>query len=65
MAKQAKVYIVRKQGRQWGVYCGDMLIEGGFFARSSAESCAEDRNLELAACEAAMDEAIRNAGPLA
>jgi len=37
-------YTVKKQGRQWGVYLGNKLIEGGFFSRAAAEYCAETFN---------------------
>jgi hypothetical protein len=34
-------YVVRKQGRQWAIFHGDELIEGGFFSRENAETvCA-------------------------
>ena len=36
------LYTVRKQGRQWGVYLGKELIEGGFFSRDVAEHCAQE-----------------------
>ena len=37
-------YVVKRQGRQWGVYLGGKLIEGGFFSRDAAENCAENLN---------------------
>jgi len=37
-------YSVKKQGRQWGVYFGSKLVEGGFFSRDAAEDCAQTLN---------------------
>ena len=32
-------YTVKKQGKQWGVFYGKELVEGGFFSRDAAEEC--------------------------
>jgi hypothetical protein len=36
--------IVKRQGRQWGVYVNGALIEGGFFSRAAAQRCADEYN---------------------
>ena len=41
--------IVKKQGRQFGVYINGELIEGGFFSRAAAEECAAALNSEMTA----------------
>ena len=33
-----KQYTVKRQGRQWAVYAGSELIEGGFFEKCNAEA---------------------------
>jgi len=45
----AKKYTVRRQpgSRQYGVYLGNELIEGGFFSRAAAEACAERYQQEV------------------
>ena len=42
----SKTYIVKKQGRQWGVFCAKTgeLVEGGFFARAAAVECCAEWN---------------------
>jgi hypothetical protein len=39
--------IVKKQGRQWGVYVAGVLIEGGFFSRDAAQDCADAYNASI------------------
>lgn len=38
------MYTVKKQGRQWGVYFGGKLVEGGFFSRDAAQECCDSYN---------------------
>lgn len=38
------MYIVKKQGKQYGVYFNGKLIEGGFFTRDAAQECADSYN---------------------
>lgn len=39
-------YIVRAQGKGWGIYDTDNmeLVEGGFFSRSAAEAACREWN---------------------
>lgn len=39
--------VVKKQGRQWGVYLDGVLVEGGFFRRDAADACADALLREL------------------
>lgn len=39
---------VGPQGKQWGVYLGHALVEGGFFDRGAAEDCAANYNASTA-----------------
>lgn len=43
-ARAAKPFTVRRQdgSKQWAVYQGETLIEGGFFSKASAEECADE-----------------------
>lgn len=47
-SKPAEQYIVKRMpyGNTWGVYDGQVLIEGGFFGRGAAEGCAHQYNKE-------------------
>lgn len=33
---------IRRNGRTWGVYFDDKLVEGGFFTLAGADRAAED-----------------------
>ena len=42
-------YTIRKQGRQWAVYRGTELIEGGFFDRERAQAACAEYNAQASA----------------
>lgn len=44
----APKFTVRPQGRQWAVYLGEVLVEGGFFSRHAAEAARDTYEREAA-----------------
>lgn len=51
--------IVKRQtelgSKNWGVYIGEALREGGFFTKAAAEQCADNWRAEIAAEQSADD----------